>query len=594
MNHSISNQIKASPACQLNLPFDSLSSGEERGKHSHISFYPDKSWLYQKYSIEGLSSTDISQIINCTPRTIILWLNKHKIKVRTPGESLKLTGKNKGSKNTNWRGGKYQIKFKCIECGIVFKSNRRSGDQDRKFCSIKCKNKYQKKFMKELLKNPIYKEKYLKGINFRPTELEKYFDKMTPDIVRYVGDGSWWRSLLNGKSKNPDFKVIGQNKVIELFGDYWHRDDNPEDLINLYKQAGLECLVIWEHEVYNNRAEVLKQVNEFIQISDMELRRQQEREELYRNKDWLYQKYIIEKLSMIKIGKLCKMSSIVIRCWLKEFGIKRETPAYRVRDWLYQKYYVEGLSPYEISELCKVCGNTIRSWLKTFGIRKIPPLYQDRDWLYRKYIVEGLTTKGVGKLCKTSGTVIGCWLKKLEIRKPPPLYQDRDWLYRKYWAEELSTYKIGELCKTPSTVIQNWLKKFGIKARHGGWHRADIKPFYRDKDWLHKKFITEDKSTNEIGQICNVGSATIHRFLRKFGIEIIHSLVGKNNPFYGRKHTEEARKRMSENHADFTGENNPYYDRKHGEETRRKMRKAWKKRKGKNLERKTVNKFISS
>jgi len=33
---------------------------------------------------------------------------------------------------------------------------------------------------------------------------------------------------------------------------------------------------------------------------------------------------------------------------------------------------------------------------------------------------------------------------------------------------------------------------------------------------------------------------------------------GKNNPFYGKKHSVETRKKMSENHYDCSGENNPY------------------------------------
>lgn len=33
---------------------------------------------------------------------------------------------------------------------------------------------------------------------------------------------------------------------------------------------------------------------------------------------------------------------------------------------------------------------------------------------------------------------------------------------------------------------------------------------------------------------------------------------GKNNPFYGKKHSKNTRKKMSENHADFSGEKNPY------------------------------------
>jgi len=62
-------------------------------------------------------------------------------------------------------------------------------------------------------------------------------------------------------------------------------------------------------------------------------------------------------------------------------------------------------------------------------------------------------------------------------------------------------------------------------------------------------------------------------------IKISESLMGENNPMFGRtgenspwfnrKHTEETRKIMSENHADFSGENNPFYNRNHTEETRR-------------------------
>ena len=99
---------------------------------------------------------------------------------------------------------------------------------------------------------------------------ERTFNEMTPGIVRYVGDASWWRKFPNGAHKNPDFKITGQNKVIEIWGNYWHRKgtkyDDPKKLINLYNQVGLQCLVIWENEVYNNKEEVAERVNKFISI----------------------------------------------------------------------------------------------------------------------------------------------------------------------------------------------------------------------------------------------------------------------------------------------------------------------------------------
>lgn len=47
---------------------------------------------------------------------------------------------------------------------------------------------------------------------------------------------------------------------------------------------------------------------------------------------------------------------------------------------------------------------------------------------------------------------------------------------------------------------------------------------------------------------------------------------GKNNPNYGRKHTEEERKLMSNNHGRYFGKSNHFYGKKHTEETRKKMK----------------------
>jgi len=110
-----------------------------------------------------------------------------------------------------------------------------------------------------------YVKKMMKANNRKPTNPEKVFDEITPVIVRYVGNRGWNR--WTGKQyRNPDFKITGQNKVIEIYGDYWHRNDNPEDLIQEYKDIGLDCLVFWEHEIYDDINRVLKKVNEFVEI----------------------------------------------------------------------------------------------------------------------------------------------------------------------------------------------------------------------------------------------------------------------------------------------------------------------------------------
>lgn len=52
------------------------------------------------------------------------------------------------------------------------------------------------------------------------------------------------------------------------------------------------------------------------------------------------------------------------------------------------------------------------------------------------------------------------------------------------------------------------------------------------------------------------------------------TLCGELNSFYGKKHTEESKKKMSENHWDNKGKNNFMYGRNHTEETKRKMSEA--------------------
>ena len=50
--------------------------------------------------------------------------------------------------------------------------------------------------------------------------------------------------------------------------------------------------------------------------------------------------------------------------------------------------------------------------------------------------------------------------------------------------------------------------------------------------------------------------------------------LGDKNHFYGKKHTEESKLKISEHHADFSGENHPMYGKHHTEESRRKMSEA--------------------
>lgn len=120
-----------------------------------------------------------------------------------------------------------------------------------------------RKAVRKLWQKPEFREKMIKSFEIsnkrRPTRVEQFFDNLTPNSVRYVGNGKWWRN-----HHNPDFKITGQNKVIEIYGDYWHKNEDVNDLIQEYEKVGISCIIFWEHEVYNESQKILKKTLEFI------------------------------------------------------------------------------------------------------------------------------------------------------------------------------------------------------------------------------------------------------------------------------------------------------------------------------------------
>lgn len=107
-----------------------------------------------------------------------------------------------------------------------------------------------------------YLRKLYEGRKVCPNRFEALFNILTDTDIEYVGDGKLWIQLPNGKPKNPDFRA-GKRKVIELHGDYWHKGEDETELIELYKEAGYDCLVIWEREMVDIES-VLGKLAEFI------------------------------------------------------------------------------------------------------------------------------------------------------------------------------------------------------------------------------------------------------------------------------------------------------------------------------------------
>lgn len=133
------------------------------------------------------------------------------------------------------------------------RNKQNSGEKSPTFGKPNCwrgkKNSAASSKIKILWKDPDYVQSQMKSRGAAPNKIELRFEKflnfLYPNEWKYVGDG---QLIINGRC--PDFvNINGKKQIIELYGDYWHRGQDPQDRIKIFKPFGYETLVIWEKEL---------------------------------------------------------------------------------------------------------------------------------------------------------------------------------------------------------------------------------------------------------------------------------------------------------------------------------------------------------
>lgn len=87
---------------------------------------------------------------------------------------------------------------------------------------------------------------------------------------------------------------------------------------------------------------------------------------------------------------------------------------------------------------------------------------------------------------------------------------------------------------------------------------------YIDRNWLFSRYVLDRASSPVIAAEEGVSPATIRNWLRTFGIERRNPTaahLGQVSWMKGRKHSAEARRKISTNHADVSGHRNPMHGR---------------------------------
>ena len=94
--------------------------------------------------------------------------------------------------------------------------------------------------------------------NVPETKILNILNKEYPNEWKYVGNSEFWLG-----NRNPDFMNInGRKKLIELYGDYWHKGQNPQERIRHFKKYGFGALVIWEREL-KNKGRIIEKIKDF-------------------------------------------------------------------------------------------------------------------------------------------------------------------------------------------------------------------------------------------------------------------------------------------------------------------------------------------
>ena len=194
--------------------------------------------------------------------------------------------------------GYKRVETNCAYCGVELKLNptRLKTMTGVNFCSVNCMAKYnaedkerckkisgtvkrlhqegiyteeihkkQGKALSKRFENPEFKKKWFDERDFciLPNKLElrvqRWLDKLFPKEWKYVGD---FQTFIGGKC--PDFmNVNGQKKLIEVFGDYWHQDDDPQKRIDHFSEYGFETLVLWERGINSNPKKAKEAIMDF-------------------------------------------------------------------------------------------------------------------------------------------------------------------------------------------------------------------------------------------------------------------------------------------------------------------------------------------
>lgn len=229
----------------------------------------DKEWLLKKYEEECFTTTEIAKMVGCCATTVTQHLKSFDIPIRSNRASHLVNKESiKKLNNQKFLYQKYTTERKsCQKIGNEIGCSTQTVSRALKRYDIEMRP------IGESLKGKIpwmrgkhfsdeSRRKWFKSNTITPNKqeirLQKLLDEILPNEYKFVGDGEF---ILGGRC--PDYlNVNGQKKLIELYGDFWHKGEDGIERIEYFKSFGFETLIVWEHELKNSDL-LISKINRF-------------------------------------------------------------------------------------------------------------------------------------------------------------------------------------------------------------------------------------------------------------------------------------------------------------------------------------------
>ena len=222
-------------------------------------------------------------------------------------------------------------------------------------------------------------------------------------------------------------------------------------------------------------------------------------------------------------------------------------------DWMYDKYIVQRMRVEDIAELYGCKPSTIEKAASIHGLHREPlertkrnqKSYENPDILRKLYIDEQKTMTEIGQILGCSGDTIRRNLVKNNIvikpfTQPRPL-ENVD-LVELYTNQQMSSTEIAKLYDVSHRTVLSELKRQNIQARSLSESQFASQSIQRNQlldnqEWLYEEYVVKRRSAKDIATEVKHSPRVVQNALKSFGIHVrgdseakIGLMIGSNHP----------------------------------------------------------------